>query len=65
MRHPQLTQILNSLHQYFNGLYSERLVSLILFGSQAKREAQFDSDIEMLVVLKDNVDSWTEMALQD
>jgi uncharacterized protein len=63
MRHPQLTPILHSLRQYLDNLYGERLVSLILFGSQAKQEAQADSDIDILVVLKDDVDSWTENKL--
>ncbi len=60
MRHPQLTQILQSLRQDLENIYDERLVSLILFGSQAKQEAHADSDIDILVVLKDDVDSWAE-----
>jgi len=41
--------------------YKDRLYSLILFGSQARNEAHQDSDIDILVVLKDDVDSWTEI----
>jgi uncharacterized protein len=60
MRHPQLTQILQSVRQDLDQLYGERLVSLVLFGSQAKQEAHADSDIDILVVLKNDVDSWAE-----
>ena len=42
-------------------LYADRLNSLVLFGSQAGDEANQDSDIDILVVLKDEVDSWTEI----
>jgi len=42
-------------------LYADRLHSLVLFGSQARDEANQDSDIDILVVLKDEVDSWTEI----
>jgi predicted nucleotidyltransferase len=61
MRHPQLPEILNALRQQLDGLYRERLVNVILFGSQARNEAQPDSDIDVLVVLKGEVDSWTEI----
>jgi uncharacterized protein len=61
MKHPQLSIILMTLHQSFDGLYGDRLTHVILFGSQARNEAQPDSDIDILVVLKDDVDSWTEI----
>jgi uncharacterized protein len=61
MKHPQLPEILNSLRQYLDGLYGEHLVRLILFGSQARDEAQPNSDIDVLVVLKGEVDAWTEI----
>ncbi len=61
MKHPQLAIILSSLHQAFDRLYGDRLAHIILFGSQARNEAQLDSDIDILVVLKGDVDSWTEI----
>jgi uncharacterized protein len=61
MKHPQLATILVTLHQAFDRLYDDRLVHVILFGSQARNEAQPDSDIDILVVLKGDVDSWTEI----
>jgi predicted nucleotidyltransferase len=44
-----LTQVRDNLKQ----LYGEQLDKLILFGSQARRTAQPDSDIDILIVLKD------------
>lgn len=61
MRHPQLSEILQKLRLYFGQLYSDRLFSLILFDSQARNDAQLDSDIDVLFVLKGDVDSWTEI----
>lgn len=61
MRYPKLSEILQKLRTYFDNLYSDHLVSLILFGSQARDDAQLDSDIDILVVLKGEVDSWTEI----
>jgi uncharacterized protein len=61
MKHPQLATILVTLHQAFDGLYCDRLIHVILFGSQARNEAQPDSDIDILVVLKGDVDSWAEI----
>ena len=61
MKHPQLATILVTLHQAFDGLYGDRLTHVILFGSQARNEAQPDSDIDILIVLESDVDSWTEI----
>lgn len=57
----QLLEILQKLNFYMREIYAERLHSLILFGSQARGDADLDSDIDVLVVLKDDVDSWTEI----
>ena len=61
MKHPKLSEILPKLRLYFTQLYSDHLFSLILFGSQARNDAQLDSDIDVLVVLRGDVDSWTEI----
>lgn len=61
MRHPKLSEILQKLRLYFAKLYGDRLFSLILFGSQARNDAQLDSDIDVLVVLRGDLDSWTEI----
>jgi predicted nucleotidyltransferase len=61
MQHPQLTEILNRLRAYLQGLYGDRLERLVLFGSQARAEADHDSDIDVMVVLDGEVDAWTEI----
>ncbi|AFY72065.1 DNA polymerase beta domain protein region (plasmid) [Thalassoporum mexicanum PCC 7367] len=64
MTYQQLTPILTKLRHYTENLYADRLDRLdrlILFGSQARGDAEQDSDIDILVVLKDEVDSWTEI----
>lgn len=61
MTQQQLSPILKKLQLYMKELYADRLNSLVLFGSQARDEANQDSDIDILVVLKDEVDSWTEI----
>ncbi len=57
----KLLGILQQLNLYMQEIYAERLYSLILFGSQARGDADLDSDIDVLVVLKDDVDSWAEI----
>jgi len=48
--------ILTELRRCFEELYGERLVQLVLFGSQARGDAKPGSDIDVLVVLKESVD---------
>lgn len=60
MEHPQLQEILAQLKRYLESLYGDRLASLILFGSQARKEARADSDIDVLIVLKGSVDIFAE-----
>ena len=54
-QHPQLVEILEKFKQQIKNIYQEQLVKLILFGSQAKRQAKPESDIDILVVLKDKL----------
>ncbi|MBD2258829.1 nucleotidyltransferase domain-containing protein [Pseudanabaena sp. FACHB-2040] len=61
MQHPQLTEILDQLQAYLKNLYSERLERLMLFGSRAHQEAEPDSDIDVMVVLKGEIDPWIEI----
>lgn len=60
MEHPQLKEILGQLKQYLEGLYGDQFASLILFGSQARKEARADSDIDTLIVLAESLDVPTE-----
>ena len=51
----KLTLLLAELRRRFETLYGERLVQMILFGSQARGDAEPGSDVDVLVVLKDPV----------
>ncbi|WP_416667585.1 nucleotidyltransferase family protein [Egbenema bharatensis] len=57
MRHPELLAILEKLRCSLEQLYGKQLVRLVLFGSQAREDADQDSDIDVLVVLNREVDS--------
>ncbi len=52
---PRIRTILADLRSRLEGLYGDRLVRLILYGSQARGDAEPDSDIDVLVVLKGDV----------
>ena len=56
MEHPQLQEILGKLKRHLELLYGDRLASLILFGSQARKEARTDSDIDALIVLTETTE---------
>lgn len=60
MTHPQLKEILTKLRKHLQSTYQERLVSLILFGSQAREDAKQDSDIDVLIVLTPPFDRYQE-----
>lgn len=48
---PKILTILSQLKTHLQNLYGDRLVNLVLFGSQARGDAVFGSDIDVLVVL--------------
>jgi len=54
---PVLQEIKRSLHE----LYGDRLVKLILFGSHARNQANSESDIDLLVVLKSPISQVQEV----
>ncbi|NEO26336.1 MAG: nucleotidyltransferase domain-containing protein [Kamptonema sp. SIO4C4] len=56
-----LHPILSQLRSHLENLYGDRLVHLILFGSQARGEATPDSDIDILIVLKGTVNIGEEI----
>ena len=57
----QLKTILTQLRDQFEILYGDRLAQMVLYGSQARGDAQPDSDIDVLVVLKGKVSPGEEI----
>ena len=53
--------VLAELRRRLEDLYGNRLVKLVLFGSQARGDADTDSDIDVMVVLKGNVNPFQEI----
>lgn len=57
----KLRQVVGELRRGYEEIYGDRLVRLVLFGSQARGDAEPDSDIDILVVLKGSVDGYEEI----
>ena len=57
-----IQDILAELRRRFESLYGSRLVSLVLYGSHARGDAEPGSDIDVLVVLKGRVSPSEEIA---
>lgn len=53
MTHPKLKEILECIKNELRLRYGKRLAEVRLFGSQARGDANEDSDIDLLVVLRD------------
>lgn len=47
------------------GLYGDRLVHVLVFGSYARGDQDADSDLDLLVVLRDPVSPWDELRRMD
>ncbi len=56
----RVSTILTELRRQLEACYGERLKRVVLFGSQARGDAEPDSDIDVLVVLAGPVDSAME-----
>jgi predicted nucleotidyltransferase len=56
MTRSQLEKILKALRLGLKQVLGDQLESVILFGSHARGEAQNDSDIDVLVVVRDELD---------
>ena len=59
---PKRKPILQELKREFEVIYGDRLVEMILYGSQARGDARWDSDIDVLVVLEGEVSPGEEIA---
>jgi len=53
--------ILEKLKNYLQDKYKNNLAQIILFGSQARGNARPDSDIDILIVLKNDFDYYQEV----
>ncbi len=51
----KLRQMLGDLRQGLEQIYGDRLQRMILFGSQARGDAQPESDVDVMVVLAGNI----------
>jgi uncharacterized protein len=49
---PDIQKILVELRQHFEAIYGDRMVNMLLFGSQARGDATSESDIDIMIVLK-------------
>lgn len=59
---PRVATILAELRARLVEVYGDRLVHLVLFGSQARGDAVEGSDIDVLIVLRGAVEPWTEIS---
>lgn len=59
---PRVATILAELRARFVEVYGDRMVHLVLFDSQARGDAVEGSDIDILVVLRGEVEPWTEIS---
>lgn len=59
---PKIQTILTELRRCLEVLYGEQLVRMMLFGSQARGDAEPGSDIDVLVVLRGPVAPCDEIA---
>ena len=55
MTTPQLKQVLQTLRQGLDRVLGPQVAQVVLYGSQAREDARPDSDIDVLVVMKDEV----------
>lgn len=51
----KLRQMLGDLRQRFEQVYGDQLQRMILFGSQARGDAEADSDVDVMVVLEGDI----------
>lgn len=61
MSNQGLKAVLSELKDRLSDLYGDRLVELILYGSQARGDAEDGSDIDVLVVLRGQVNACDEI----
>ncbi|EKE04467.1 MAG: hypothetical protein ACD_20C00066G0002 [uncultured bacterium] len=57
----ELESILYSFKKELSVIYKDKLSDIILFGSQAREEAQEGSDIDILIVLREEIEPVKEI----
>jgi predicted nucleotidyltransferase len=57
----EVEQIISEFRDRIQAEYGDRLVKLVVFGSEARGDAEPDSDIDLLVVLKGPVELGKEV----
>ena len=57
-----VSHVLSELRERLEGLYGERLANMVLYGSQARGDAEAGSDVDVLVVLRGSVTPCEEIA---
>ena len=53
-------RLLKEIRERLQTVYGERLDGVVLYGSRARREAEPDSDVDVLVLLKGPVKLWED-----
>ncbi len=61
MKHEKLNEILSELHERLREHYGDRLVDVVLYGSQARGDAVEGSDIDVMIVLRGDFNYWEEI----
>lgn len=54
-------QLLKRIKALLEEAYGDRLEGVVLYGSEARGEADVDSDIDVLVILKGPVELWRDI----
>jgi len=60
-RDEKVTSLLKELKQKLTELYGKNLSGLYLYGSYARHEEDFQSDIDIAIILNDFQDYWEEI----
>lgn len=61
MKKAKLTLILQEIKQSLLNFYQDQLEAIILYGSQAREDAKEFSDIDILVILKSEINAYHEI----